>query len=81
MFCQTLCVNELSRFLILHKKPETTDNLFVIDTEQVNLTKHKVIPHPNCVYCNPPLRKISIKIKFNKDCKFRKKYERVFGTY
>ena len=67
-----LCVYELSRYLILHKKPETTDNLFVIDTEQVNLTKHKVIPHPNCVYCNPPLRKMQSKSNLTRIVGFAK---------
>lgn len=51
-----MCIDELSRFLIRRKKPETIDNLIVFDTETARLTKHKVISHPNCVYCNPPQR-------------------------
>lgn len=56
-----ICMDELSRLLIRHKKPETIDNLIIFDTETVNLTKHKVISHPNCVYCNPPQRNIQSK--------------------
>ena len=53
----TACANEVLRFLTPHKKPETIDNLFVLDTQQLNLTKHKIITHPNCIYCNPPVRR------------------------
>ena len=57
-----MCLNEIVRFLILCKKPETTDTLFMFDLRQLNLTKHKVIQHPNCIYCNSPLRrKIQLK--------------------
>jgi ribosomal protein S12 methylthiotransferase accessory factor len=52
-----ICANEVFRFLTLDKKPETVDNLFVLDTEQINLTKHKVYPHPNCIYCNALARR------------------------
>ena len=52
------CLSELIRFFVLRRQPETTNNIFLIETEQMNLTKHNVISHPNCVYCNPPVRKI-----------------------
>jgi ribosomal protein S12 methylthiotransferase accessory factor len=51
------CANEILRFLTRGEKPETIDNLFVLDTQQMNLTKHKVFPHPNCIYCNALARK------------------------
>ncbi len=52
-----VCTNEILRFLSLRKNPETIDNLLVLDTQQVELTRHKVFTHPNCIYCNSQLGK------------------------
>ena len=52
-----LCLREVYRYLIDAKNIETIDNLLVFDNRQVNLTKHHIISHPNCVLCNPPSRK------------------------
>src|SRR4029078_192470 len=41
------CLSELIRFFVLRRQPETTNNIFLIETEQMNLTKHNVISHPN----------------------------------
>ncbi len=54
----TMCIDEILRFLSIRKKPETIDKLVILDTQQINATRHNVIPHPNCVYCNPPPRKM-----------------------
>lgn len=58
----TMCMSEILRFLSGRKNPKTLDGLLVLDTQQVNTTKHSVITHPNCIFCNPPPRgKINIK--------------------
>lgn len=49
-----LCLKEVYRYLIDSNSVETIDNLLVFDTQQVNLTKHRIISHPNCILCNPP---------------------------
>jgi ribosomal protein S12 methylthiotransferase accessory factor len=48
-----LCLKEVYRYLIDSNSVETIDNLLVFDTQQVNLTKHRIISHPNCILCNP----------------------------
>jgi ribosomal protein S12 methylthiotransferase accessory factor len=53
----TICTNEISAFLSRHKKPQTVDNLIVLDTHDLNTSRHKVLTHPNCICCNPPRRK------------------------
>jgi len=52
----SICTNEIFRYLT-NEKPETIDHLYVFDTRQMNFTKHKVISHPNCIFCNPSTRK------------------------
>ena len=58
----TMCMSEILRFLSGRKNPKTLDQLLVLDTQQVNTTRHSVITHPNCILCNPPPRgKINLK--------------------
>jgi ribosomal protein S12 methylthiotransferase accessory factor len=47
-----MCAEEVVRFLSNYKKPHTIDNLFVLDTQEMKLSKHKVIPYPYCMGCN-----------------------------
>ena len=42
--------NEIIKYLA-HKRPNSIDNLYVYDTRKMEITKHKLIQHPNCVYC------------------------------
>lgn len=51
-----LCIREVYRYLINSSHIDTIDNLLVFDTQHVNLTKHHIISHPNCILCNPPSR-------------------------
>jgi ribosomal protein S12 methylthiotransferase accessory factor len=48
----TVSVKEAFRYLTHREEPETIDNLIVFDTRQLNLTKHRLFRHPNCIYCN-----------------------------
>jgi len=48
----TLCTQEALRYLTHREDPETMDNLIVFDARQVNFTKHRLLRHPNCIYCN-----------------------------
>ncbi len=52
-----VCTNEILKFLSARNNPETINKLFVLDTQLMNLTKHKVLTHPNCFYCNSLLGK------------------------
>jgi ribosomal protein S12 methylthiotransferase accessory factor len=47
-----ICTREILRYLSGNEEPETIDNLIVFDTHVLNYTKHKVLRHPNCIYCN-----------------------------
>lgn len=52
-----LCLKEIYRYLTDTNHIDTIDNLLIFDTQQVNLTKHHIISHPNCIFCNPPSKK------------------------
>ena len=45
-----MCSNEIIMYLE-HKKPNTIDNLCVFDTTKMEISRHKVIFHPSCMYC------------------------------
>jgi ribosomal protein S12 methylthiotransferase accessory factor len=47
-----LCANEIITYLENSGKPQTLNNLYVLDTKQVDLSKHGINMHPNCTYCN-----------------------------
>ena len=47
----TMCVKEVIQYVSGNKKPNTVNALYVCDTVKKNLTKHKLIFHPNCKYC------------------------------
>jgi ribosomal protein S12 methylthiotransferase accessory factor len=49
-----MCIKEIYRYLINSNQPDTIDNLLIFDTHHVNITKHHIISHPNCILCNPP---------------------------
>lgn len=51
-----LCIREVYRYLVNSNNIDTIDNLLVFDTQHVNLSKHHIISHPNCILCNPPSR-------------------------
>jgi ribosomal protein S12 methylthiotransferase accessory factor len=51
-FLSTICAREILRYLARNEEPETIDNLIVFDTHLMNYTRHKVLRHPNCIYCN-----------------------------
>jgi ribosomal protein S12 methylthiotransferase accessory factor len=51
-FLSAICSREILRYLIHNEEQETVGNLIVFDTHVLNYTKHKVIQHPNCIYCN-----------------------------
>jgi ribosomal protein S12 methylthiotransferase accessory factor len=51
-FLSTICSREILRYMIHNEEPETEGNLIVFDTHALNYTKHKVIQHPNCIFCN-----------------------------
>jgi ribosomal protein S12 methylthiotransferase accessory factor len=53
----TICMHKILRFLSHSKNPKKLDELIVLDTQQVNTTRHNVITHPNCIFCNPPPRR------------------------
>lgn len=45
-----MCASEVARYF-MGKKPQSIDNLFLFDTREMNLSKHKIISHPSCIYC------------------------------
>lgn len=45
-----LCSNEIIMYL-KYKKPKTLDSLYVFDTTKMEVSRHKVIFHPACMYC------------------------------
>lgn len=47
-----ICINEVVTFLTNNYQPLTMDNLLLLDTRQMHLSRHKVIPYPNCPHCN-----------------------------
>jgi ribosomal protein S12 methylthiotransferase accessory factor len=47
-----MCVDEVLKYLA-DLKMETIDNLYVFETRQSKFSKHKILTHPNCIYCNP----------------------------
>jgi len=49
------CASEVRRYLTNPKLPDTLDNIIVFDTTSMNFTKHKIISHPNCIFCYPPM--------------------------
>jgi ribosomal protein S12 methylthiotransferase accessory factor len=51
-----LCCEEVVRYLAGHEKPWSINNLVIFDTQQMNLSKHKIFPHPECIYCKPYLK-------------------------
>jgi ribosomal protein S12 methylthiotransferase accessory factor len=55
----TICISEVLRYLGREDKPTVVDRLILFDGGMMNLTKHRVISHPNCLLCNPPLQKKS----------------------
>jgi ribosomal protein S12 methylthiotransferase accessory factor len=57
-----MCLNEVLKYLA-DLKTETIDNLYVFDTQQLKFSKHKILTHPNCIYCNPPQTKKKIQSK------------------
>lgn len=55
----TICISEVFRYLGEHDQPTVVDSLTLFDGSMMNLTKHRVISHPNCLLCNPPSQKKS----------------------
>lgn len=47
-----MCADEVMRYLTNYQKPHTIDNLIVLNIHQMALSKHKVIPYPNCLCCS-----------------------------
>jgi ribosomal protein S12 methylthiotransferase accessory factor len=47
-----ICVNDAITFLTNNYKPQTIDNLLLLDTRQMHLSRHRVIQYPNCPHCN-----------------------------
>jgi ribosomal protein S12 methylthiotransferase accessory factor len=47
-----ICVNDVITFLTNNYKPQTIDNLLSLDTRQMHLSRHRVIPYPNCPHCD-----------------------------
>jgi bacteriocin biosynthesis cyclodehydratase domain-containing protein len=47
-----ICVNDVITFLTNNYKPQTIDNLLLLDTRQMHLSRHRVIQYPNCPHCN-----------------------------
>lgn len=45
-----MCSNEIIRYLA-HQKPLAIDNLFVLDTRRMAISKHRIIQHPSCYCC------------------------------
>ena len=50
------CAIEVRRYFTNPNLPDTLDNIIVFDTTIINFTKHKIISHPNCIFCYPPMR-------------------------
>jgi ribosomal protein S12 methylthiotransferase accessory factor len=48
-----MCLDEVLKYLA-NLKTETIDNLYVFDTRELKFSKHRILTHPNCIYCNPP---------------------------
>ena len=46
-----LCVQEIIMHLENVGQPETLNNLLVLDTKKVKITKHKISAHPSCGCC------------------------------
>jgi ribosomal protein S12 methylthiotransferase accessory factor len=45
-----LCAEEVVRYLTAYEKSQTRDNLVVLDTRDMSLTKHRIFAHPDCEY-------------------------------
>jgi ribosomal protein S12 methylthiotransferase accessory factor len=52
-----ICTDEILRFMINSSLPGTIGYLFEFDVHNLNFSKHKIISHPNCILCNPPVKK------------------------
>ena len=52
----SLCIKEVYRYLTNSDQMDTIDNLLIFDTQHLNITRHHIIVHPNCILCNPQSR-------------------------
>jgi ribosomal protein S12 methylthiotransferase accessory factor len=50
------CANEVETYL-KGFEPNTIDNMYTFDTRQMELSKHKIIAHPNCEFGSLSLKK------------------------
>jgi ribosomal protein S12 methylthiotransferase accessory factor len=63
-----ICAREVFRYLTNYNHPDTINSLFLLDSRSMKIDKHKIISHPNCILCNPPIRKKNyLQILLNKN--------------
>ena len=51
--------NKIQMYLQDTNLTDIVDCLFILDTKNVELSKHRVISHPNCILCNPPTKSMT----------------------
>jgi len=63
----TIAGNKIQMYLQNTNVTDIVDYLFILDTKNVELSKHRLISHPNCILCNPPTKSKSMTRDFPRD--------------
>ena len=48
--------NKIQMYLQDSNVSDLVDNLFILETKNIEFSKHRIISHPNCILCNPPTK-------------------------
>ncbi len=58
--------NKIQMYLQNTNVSYIVDYLFILETKNIEFSKHRIISHPNCILCNPPTKTRSMTRNFSR---------------